>query len=114
MKYYREHIQLTSGWIHHFAYLGLMAWALHSHFTCGFCLFLPMELPTFVLAFGTIWPERRSDLLFGASFFATRICYHFLLLQRLLRIQDARVPVWIPTVLAFALHSYWMVLWCVQ
>lgn len=88
-----------------------MAWALNSHFTCGFCLFLPMEFPTWILAVGSIYPERRSDLLFGVCFFATRILYHAMLLQRLLRIRDAPVPVWIPASLAFALHCYWFALW---
>lgn len=114
VRYYPDQIQLLSGWVHHTLYLALMAWALSSHFTCGFCLFLPMEFPTWILAVGSIYPERRSDLLFGASFFATRILYHAMLLQRLLRIRDAPVPVWVPTLLAFALHCYWFALWYVR
>lgn len=112
MRYYRDQIQLLSGWVHHLLYLALMAWALSAHFSCGFVLFLPLEFPTFILAMGSIYPERRSDLLFGLSFFFTRICYHVLLLQRILRIADAPVPIWIPTSLAFALHCFWMGLWC--
>lgn len=112
VRYYRDQIQLLSGWVHHTLYLALMAWALTSHFTCGFALFLPLELPTFILALGSIYPERRSDLLFGAAFFCTRVCYHALLLQRILRMADSPVPVWIPTLLAFGLHCWWMALWC--
>ncbi len=112
MRYYPEQIQLLSGWVHHTLYLALMVWALSGHFTAGFCLFLPLELPTFILAMGSIYPERRSDLLFGSTFFATRICYHFTLLQRILRVGDAApVPIWIPTLAAFALHVYWFALW---
>ena len=44
-----------------------------------FLFFLPAELPTFLLALGTVVPKLRSDLLFGITFFLTRILFHFYL-----------------------------------
>ena len=77
----------------------VLVWALRDEFTLGFCLFLPMELPTWILAIGSIYPQRRSDVLFGLTFFFTRICYHALLLQLVVGIKAPEHCVW-PVVVA--------------
>ena len=97
--------------MHHIFYLGVLAWALSSHFTLGFCLFLPLEIPTFILAVGSLYPQRRSDWLFGLTFFITRICYHLLLFLLVWEIKDPRLPVWVVVAVTFLLHVYWFVLW---
>jgi len=89
----------------------VLAWALSSHFTLGFCLFLPLEIPTFILAVGSLYPTRRSDWLFGLTFFITRICYHLLLFLLVWEIKSPRLPVWVVVAVTFSLHIYWFVLW---
>ncbi|TFJ82174.1 hypothetical protein NSK_006503 [Nannochloropsis salina CCMP1776] len=111
MRYYPSQIHLLSGWVHHCFYLGVLAWALHSHFSLGFCLFLPLEIPTFILAVGSIYPQRRSDWLFGMTFFITRICYHLWLFVLVREIKDPRLPVWVVIAVTFCLHIYWFGLW---
>jgi len=110
-RYYPSQIHLLSGWVHHCFYLGVLAWALHSHFSLGFCLFLPLEIPTFILAVGSIYPQRRSDWLFGMTFFITRICYHLWLFVLVREIKDPRLPVWVVIAVTFCLHIYWFGLW---
>jgi hypothetical protein len=45
-----------------------------------FIYLIPAELPTFLLALGTVVPALRNNLLFGFSFFITRIVLHIYLL----------------------------------
>ena len=97
--------------MHHVFYLGVLAWALISHFTLGFCLFLPLEIPTFILAVGSLYPQRRSDWLFGLTFFITRICYHLLLFVLVREIRNPRLPLWVVVAVTFWLHVYWFVMW---
>lgn len=111
MRYYPSQVQVLSGWVHHIFYLGVLAWALISHFTLGFCLFLPLEIPTFILAVGSLYPQRRSDWLFGLTFFITRICYHLLLFLLVREIKDPRLPLWVVVAVTFWLHMYWFVMW---
>ena len=110
LRYYPRQIQLLTGWIHHVFYMGLLVWALRAHFTLGFALFAAEELPTFLLAVGSIYPKRRNDLLFGLVFFVTRVAYHGLLFQRVLDIKEPRVQLNPIIAMTFALHCYWM--WC--
>jgi len=60
-RYYPSQVQLLSGWVHHIFYLGVLSWALSSHFTLGFCLFsYPSLLPSLPPSFpttGTILPK---------------------------------------------------------
>jgi hypothetical protein len=74
-------------------------------------LFLPLEIPTFILAVGSLYPQRRSDGLFGLTFFITRICYHLLLFLLVWEIKDPRLPIWIIVAVTFCLHVYWFSLW---
>lgn len=77
----------------------------------AFCCFLPLELPSFILALGTIYPEYRSDIGFGATFLITRLVYHSLLLFFMLQIKNPRLTIWPIAALALAMHCYWFSAW---
>ena len=51
-------------------------------FSSSFMLVCAEELPTFILALGSVYPTLRSDLGFGVSFFLLRILYHAFVMLR--------------------------------
>jgi hypothetical protein len=72
---YRSEIGLLSGWMHHTVYVLILSWVVRSGCTAGFMVFSPAELPTFILALGSVHKPWRLDLPMGLTFFATRIVY---------------------------------------
>lgn len=83
--FYREHLDLLTTWMHHIVYIWLMVFLVtgdggvvvtDTPFAPTFMWALFEEIPTFILSFGTVFPLRRYDRLFGATFFLTRIVYH--------------------------------------
>ena len=76
MLYYPKYIDPLSGWFHHVIFAILIA-SLKVHHSCNAMMFCYIqELPTFLLAVGSIHKPYRQDLLFGITFFITRVCYH--------------------------------------
>jgi len=76
MLFYRSKVNLLTGWIHHSVYVFIVEYAIQRHWSYIFSLCAVMEIPTFVLALGSIIPRFRSDAIFAVSFFATRIALH--------------------------------------
>ncbi|EPQ26512.1 uncharacterized protein PFL1_05834 [Pseudozyma flocculosa PF-1] len=77
--YYRSMINLSSGWVHHIGYIFLFSWWVHrgwAHLAATAAIF---ELPTLIMGLASIHPPLRSNNAFTATFFATRIFYHFAL-----------------------------------
>lgn len=60
---------------------GLVA-TLVPPFAPSFMLMTVEELPTFILALGSVFPSCRSDMGFGITFFLLRIVYHGYVLVR--------------------------------
>lgn len=108
--HYRSQMALLTGWIHHAAYVLIVQVAIKRSWTQIFCLCAAMELPTFILAIGSINPYLRSDRLFAASFFTTRILFHIILIMSYLFPEyapgDTRVPGYI-LMCIFPLHAWW-------
>eukprot|EP00191_Tetraselmis_sp_GSL018_P007860 CAMPEP_0177600150 /NCGR_PEP_ID=MMETSP0419_2-20121207/13442_1 /TAXON_ID=582737 /ORGANISM="Tetraselmis sp., Strain GSL018" /LENGTH=179 /DNA_ID=CAMNT_0019093069 /DNA_START=40 /DNA_END=576 /DNA_ORIENTATION=- len=52
--FYPNQLNLLTSWFHHLAYFFLMNWAIKEQVTLCFSLFLVEELPTFLLALGSI------------------------------------------------------------
>jgi hypothetical protein len=95
--YYRAEVALLTGWIHHTIYVLIVEVAIKRSWAHIFCLCAAMEvndlcldlvailthlaiqLPTFILALGSIYPNFRSNTLFALAFFTTRIVFHILL-----------------------------------
>jgi len=78
LVFYSEHLHPLTSWFHHFAYFLLCNWLVD--IGEGYCVFFTIccleELPTFILALGSIWKSLRSDFWFGITFFILRICLH--------------------------------------
>ncbi|KAH7929151.1 hypothetical protein BV22DRAFT_1003338 [Leucogyrophana mollusca] len=77
--HYRKQVNILTGWIHHTIYIFIVEYAIRMGWSHIFCLCAVMEIPTFVLALGSLYPALRADMLFAASFFATRISLHIAL-----------------------------------
>jgi hypothetical protein len=75
--FYPSKIGLLTGWIHHTVYLGVLSWAIHQHYCSVFVMMCLLEIPTFLLALGSIRKSLRHDYLFAVMFVATRIVFHF-------------------------------------
>lgn len=91
----------------------VLLWMILGRFTNAFGLFLIMELPTCVLSLGQVNPALRHDLIFGGSFFATRICLHIYLFEKIFSFRHLS-NVWMIIFAAFLLHIHWFYGWIKQ
>jgi hypothetical protein len=112
--FYREHLYLLTSWIHHIAYFVLCTWVLGTRKWCPlFAVCCLEELPTLVMAAGRLDAAWRSDLVFGVTYFATRICLHAFLVQQAFAFEEsfADIPAFLVIRFNFALtmclHGYW-------
>ncbi|CAE6465998.1 hypothetical protein ACGC1H_006146 [Rhizoctonia solani] len=78
--FYRQHITLATGWAHHTLYLALIQYITSVGWSNIFCLALIMEIPTTLLALGSLNPRWRNDYLFAGAFFSMRISFHVALI----------------------------------
>ncbi|KAI3607445.1 hypothetical protein WG66_004695 [Moniliophthora roreri] len=77
--HYRDQVNLLTGWVHHIVYVGIVEYAVRMGWGNVFCLCAFMELPTFILGLSILAPRTRSNILFAATFFLTRIVFHIVL-----------------------------------
>mmetsp|Transcript_73 Transcript_73/g.219 ORF Transcript_73/g.219 Transcript_73/m.219 type:complete len:256 (-) Transcript_73:3634-4401(-) len=117
--FYPDQLDLLTSWFHHLAYFCLMNWAITKHVTFAFSLFLVEELPTFLLALGSINKRLRTDYGFGLSFFILRILYHSVHFYTIFitwsRDTDGLMDVIrFNMLLTMALHLYWFKGWVGQ
>ena len=75
---YREFLFLGTTWLHHSLYLPLMTWLLALRATGAFTTLGVNELPTLMLALGTLHRPWRTDLAFGVVYGATRLAFTLL------------------------------------
>lgn len=116
--FYPKQMDFLTAYFHHSLYIYFMYFAItgdgyffHSKpWTSCFLFFLPAELPTFLLGLGTIVPKFRNDLLFGITFFCTRIVMHIYLLTYSYMSQTAPI-VLIFGVLTLLMHLQWFYGW---
>jgi len=114
---YREQIQVSTGWAHHFLYTVLYCELLRRGGTqfviAGACC----EMPTFIMALGVVVPAQRRDMAFGVTFFFTRIVWFVLLLcvYAVPAYNELVPPVLFvpPLVAAIAMHCWWWRGWLV-
>ncbi|KAG0022217.1 hypothetical protein BGZ81_008630 [Podila clonocystis] len=106
--HYPTYVDPLSGYFHHFMYIGLVhrlasEEKISLFNICG----SPLELSTLFLSSGMIWPERRSDLWFPVTFFASRILFVAAILHEVqfnMPIPYGGTSVY---TLALTLHIYW-------
>lgn len=112
---YRPQLRVDTTYVHHVAYFLLEAYVLFSGraYCRYYLIFAVLEVPTAVMALGACFPALRADLLFGASFFATRIAYEVYLMAALVYVA-APMPLYLigpPFVASMAMHVQWFRLW---
>ncbi|KAJ3553142.1 hypothetical protein NM688_g3774 [Phlebia brevispora] len=82
--HYRSSISLLTGWIHHIVYILLITLVVIPYnFSSLFALCCILELPTFILAIGSLDAAYRNDYVFAA------VIQHGFPMVRLARIDDA-------------------------
>jgi hypothetical protein len=117
--FYSEYVQLLSGWFHHTVFIWLMYFMIttdglfistHAPFTPIFVMSLIQELPTFILALGSIFPQYRSDLGFGFTFFILRILHHAYFFYFSWR-GNAFAPIKGMYILTISMHINWFYGW---
>ncbi|OMJ08775.1 hypothetical protein AYI69_g10937 [Smittium culicis] len=106
MKYYRSTFDFITGYFHHAAYILLVYYVAVSGYSAIFVLCCIMELPTIVLAVGSIHKNLRKDWLFASCFFSTRLLLHVVLLYRFYSYFPDRL-VWKLVASSLPLHIYW-------
>lgn len=111
---YRDQIQTSSGWVHHSLYFLCCLFWVHKRWSAGFAVAAVMELPTFVMGIGALFPSLRTHWGFTISFLVTRIAFHIGLICSLINpegrfVKDSSAH-WGPVTfaaLAFPMHVFW-------
>jgi len=111
-RQYREQFGLVEGWLHHVGYTLVCVEGLRGPFTTGLLSSMNIEVTTIILSIGRIWPEHRSDVLFGVAFFLIRIVWCVYVMLIVMRAPNLRwiVPAFIST--AILMHVHWFRKWC--
>ncbi|EDQ90335.1 uncharacterized protein MONBRDRAFT_24687 [Monosiga brevicollis MX1] len=112
---YPQFIDPLSGWTHHILFNTLiLGLTYHDSHNTLFYAFIE-EIPTLLLGLGNIHLPWRQDLLFGATFFLTRICYHayhaYVILTHIHQPRPSVIYAALFTSLTFLLHVYWFSNW---
>ncbi|KAL7330663.1 hypothetical protein PS15p_205574 [Mucor circinelloides] len=110
--FYRSKIELLTGWIHHITYLGTLTWAIHNQYTAVFIMMCSLELPTFILALGSVRSQLRRDYVFASTFLVTRILFHAYAIK-CAWVMKPYGPVVIALSAFFPVHCFWFYgKWC--
>ncbi|ORX55734.1 hypothetical protein DM01DRAFT_1335127 [Hesseltinella vesiculosa] len=104
--YYRARISWLTGWAHHCFYLGFLTYLLAYRQSSFFVVAAILEVPTFILALGSVNPAWRSDRLFGLTFFALRLVFHACMI-RVLKHHHHNRTIWYVALLVLPMHIYW-------
>ncbi|KAI9499177.1 hypothetical protein BDB00DRAFT_866664 [Zychaea mexicana] len=104
--YYRRRITFLTGWFHHTLYIVFLLWFLRMRTASFFCTAAILELPTLILAAGSLSKVWRCDFLFATSFFFLRLVLHAWMIAQL-RLHHRVESLWIVAVVVYPLHLYW-------
>lgn len=104
--YYRHRITVLTGWIHHPLYTGILLWLLKSRSSSFFSASCLLELPTLLLAIGSIRNQWRCDFLFASTFFVLRLVFHSYMIIALKQYHRLEF-LWMVAMSVFPLHLYW-------
>ena len=72
---YPSELRWDSTWVHHVAYAAIALHLVARGWPNLLLVFMVCEVPTALLALGSVLPAARNDAAFGASFAATRLGY---------------------------------------
>ncbi|KAI8097306.1 uncharacterized protein BX664DRAFT_275960 [Halteromyces radiatus] len=105
-RYYRQRINWVTGYLHHSVYLVLLTWFLKCRIPSFFVAASVLEVPTLILALGSIHPPWRSDRLFAFTFFCLRLVLHTVMIRLLKHHHHVR-SLWCIALAILPLHLYW-------
>jgi len=118
--YYRKYLGILTAYIHHTLYIWLMFFSCTGNglfvtcrpFASAFVLCTIEEIPTFLLALGSLFKSLRTDLGFGITFALLRLLLHVVLLAIA---ADPRgrcdTPILVLYGLTLTLHVNWFYGW---
>ena len=118
MIFYPRFLGLLTAYIHHSVFIWIMWTSATGNgfflqatpFAPAFSLMLIEEIPTFLLAVGSIFPSLRTDVGFGLTFFLLRICYHSYVFAYAIY-SGVEVVALVLYTLTLALHIFWFYGW---
>jgi hypothetical protein len=97
----------VTGWFHHTLYAVLLVYVLAWEKQGVFLIAGIQELPTIFLSAGHLNKPWRNDILFGSSFFLTRLLSHFVLINLIHDAWPDRIMFWVTPLLVVPLHLLW-------
>jgi hypothetical protein len=74
--HYSDQMSPVTGWFHHIAYMIIIPVCMVNKVPGAFMVVGFMEFPTVILAIGYMFPPYKNEILFGFTFFWTRIVFH--------------------------------------
>jgi hypothetical protein len=104
--YYKRQINILTGWIHHSVYTFITVYFLRYRLGGFFTTASILEMPTLIMALGSLRSRFRSDYLFAATFFAFRLVFHAFMIKTLKQNHHIR-SLWIVAASIFPLHLFW-------
>ncbi|KAJ2770368.1 hypothetical protein IWQ56_002190 [Coemansia nantahalensis] len=104
--YHKSTITVLNGYIHHTLWLGITLFSVCHGVSAILCLLFYNEIPTALLAAGSVRKKWRNDALFTAVFFATRIALHAIVMYAFYMHSEHRC-VWRLMMLVYPMHIYW-------
>lgn len=115
---YRKYLGFLSAIVHHPFYVWIMVMSVTGNggfitmkpFASAFMLMSIEEVPTFILALGSMFPNYRSDIGFGSSFFVLRICFHSLILGTIIALRFSIASIIILSI-SLVFHLFWFGTW---
>ncbi|KAI8070934.1 hypothetical protein BC940DRAFT_270381 [Gongronella butleri] len=105
-RFYRSRVSWVTGWLHHGFYLVFLVWLLAMRLSSFFVVASILEVPTLILATGSIVPQWRSDRLFALTFFCLRLVFHTWMIRFLKHYHHNR-SLWGVALLVLPMHIYW-------
>ncbi|NDC95547.1 hypothetical protein EB118_12395 [bacterium] len=105
---YPSTLKSLTGYVHHVIYIGINMLSLYTRLYNVYVLFMIAEIPTFFLAFGSVHPNYRSNVLFGITFGWTRIAYFSYLVYHVL--PNYTLILYLSSGI-LGLHVYWFSKW---
>lgn len=118
LLFYRDKLDPLTAYVHHAIFVWVCYAALTGDgvftkvdpFSTAFAFMAIEELPTFLLAFGILFPSFRTDLGFGLTFFLFRLVFHLWILVYAYSVGLSSTLITI-LALTMTLHLYWFRNW---
>lgn len=108
--YYPSQLDPLTSIFHHIFYVTFMLVLLQQNYSRGFVLCFVMEVPTGLLALGSVFQQCRTDIGFGISFFITRLVYNSYLAHKLYNLSPEGM-IWRICTGVLCMHLYWFYKW---